>query len=102
MSIDLADNSSVRKAADKINATVDKIDVLITSGGVMGVREYKTSVDGVESHFAANHLGHFLLTNLILDKIIAAKGTIVNVSSMAYALAEVNTEDPNFDVSGFP
>lgn len=97
VSIDLADNSSVRKAADKINATVDKIDVLITSGGVMGVRTYTTSVDGVESHFAANHLGHFLLTNLILDKIIAAKGRIVNVSSGAYALAEVNTEDPNFD-----
>lgn len=101
MLLDLADNSSVRKAADKINNVVDKIDVLITCGGVMGIRQYTPSVDGVETHFATNHLGHFLLINLMLDKVIAARGTVVTVSSMAYILAEVNTEDPNFEVSKF-
>ena len=51
------------------------------------------------SQLAAGYLGHFLLTNLVLGKLIAAKGIIINITSMAYTLAEVDTKDPNFDVS---
>jgi NAD(P)-dependent dehydrogenase (short-subunit alcohol dehydrogenase family) len=94
---DLADNSSVRKAAEKIKSITGTVDVLVNCAGIMGVREYKESVDGVEVHFAANHLGHFLLTNLLVDELAAAKGRVVNVTSMGYMLAEVDTEDPNFE-----
>lgn len=98
VTLDLLDNASVRKAAEDIKTLVPHIDILINSAGVMARKHYEISVDGVEKHFAANHLGHFLLTNLLLDIIIAVKGTIVNVSSMAYFIAEANTEDPNFEV----
>ncbi|KAF7884648.1 uncharacterized protein EAF02_004984 [Botrytis sinoallii] len=63
--IDLLNNKSVRQAAEKIKTLTDKIDVLINNAGVMAVKYYATSVDGVESQFAANYLGHFLLTNLL-------------------------------------
>ncbi|KAH6662843.1 short-chain dehydrogenase [Halenospora varia] len=97
ISIDLCDNASVRKAADEIKKLVQHVDILINCAGVMAKKKYETSKDGVEVQFAANHLGHFLLTKLLLDKIVEAKGTIVNVTSSAYFIAEVNTEDANFE-----
>ena len=99
--IDLADNSSVRKAAAKIKATTNKIDKLINNAGIMGVETFSTSKDGIETQFATNHVGHFLLTNLLMGELVAAaKGaTIVNLSSKGHELAEVNLEDPNFEVS---
>lgn len=100
---DLASNESVRRAAAKINslAGLDHIDIVINAAGNMAVRTYQTSADGNELQFAANYLGHFLLTNLILDKILAAPAsTVVNLTSMGYEMGEVNYDDPNFDVSG--
>ncbi|PVI03629.1 short-chain dehydrogenase [Periconia macrospinosa] len=95
--LDLLDNSSIRKAAAEIDAAVDKIDVLINNAGVAAKKEFVLSKDGVEAHFAANYLGHFLLTNLLAEKIIKSDGVVVNVSSTAYTLAEANTDDPNFN-----
>jgi NAD(P)-dependent dehydrogenase (short-subunit alcohol dehydrogenase family) len=97
--VDLANNASVRAAAKKIKELTSSVDILVNCAGVMGVREFTKSPDGVEMHFAANHLGHFLLTNLLVDELAAEKGHVVNVSSMGYLLGEVDTEDPNFDVS---
>lgn len=100
--LDLLDNASVRKAAEQIKGVTDKIHGLINNAGVMGVREYITSKDGIESQFAANHVGHFLLTNLFIKEILAAgeEATVVNVASLGYQLAEANLEDPNFQVGG--
>ncbi|KAI8631270.1 putative short-chain dehydrogenase [Xylariaceae sp. FL1651] len=98
--VDLASNESVRHAAVKINALpdLDHIDIVINAAGNMAVRTYQASADGFELQFAANHLGHFLLTKLILDKILAASApTVVNLTSMGYELAECNFEDPNFN-----
>jgi NAD(P)-dependent dehydrogenase (short-subunit alcohol dehydrogenase family) len=47
-----------------------------------------TAADGFEMHFASNHLGYFLLGNLLMGKIIAAKGVVTNVSSTGHELAE--------------
>jgi len=99
---DLSNNASVRTAAEKVNSSVDKVDVLINNAGVMAVRTFQKSVDGVESQFAAGYLGHFLLTNLIMDKLVAAKGVVINMTSSAYTLDEVDTEDPNFNVGDDP
>jgi NAD(P)-dependent dehydrogenase (short-subunit alcohol dehydrogenase family) len=77
--IDLLNNKSVQQAADKIKALTDKIHVLINNAGVMVVRNYVTSVDGVESQFAANYL--------------------VQVGSLGYQLEEINLDDINFQVS---
>ncbi len=63
----------------------------------MAVRKFTPSADGVESQFGANYLGHFLLTNLIIAKLVKT-ATFVTVTSTGYELAEVNFEDPNFEV----
>lgn len=99
--IDLLDNKSVRQAA-KIKSITNKIHVLINNAGVMAVRSYVTSADGVESQFAANYLGHFLLTNLLAKEILAAAeegARIVQVGSLGYQLGETNLDDINFQVS---
>lgn len=77
--VDLASIESVRSAANSVNAWSDvpKIDIVINNAGLMrhGEQfdgEMPTSADGIEDMFATNHLGHFLLTNLIMPKIIAA------------------------------
>ena len=99
--LDLLDNSSVRKAAEKIKTVTNTIHGLVNNAGVMAVRNYETSKDGIESQFAANYIGHYLLTNLLINEILAARreATVVNVASLGYQLGEVNLKDPNFQVS---
>ncbi|KAF7868355.1 hypothetical protein EAF04_004887 [Stromatinia cepivora] len=100
--INLLDNQSVRQAAQKIKASTDKIHFLINNAGVMAVRNYTTSVDEIESQFAANYLGHFLLTNLLAQEIVAAASEgarIVQVGSLGYQLGEINLEDINFQIA---
>ncbi|KAM0153672.1 hypothetical protein ACHAPG_006936 [Botrytis cinerea] len=92
-------SKSVRQAAEKIKTLTDKINILINNAGVMAVKHYATSVEGVESQFAANYLGHFLLTNLLAKEIVAAASEgarIVQVGSLGYQLGETHIEDINF------
>jgi NAD(P)-dependent dehydrogenase (short-subunit alcohol dehydrogenase family) len=96
VTLDLSDNTSVQQAAKTINSSIDHLDVLVNNAGVMAIKDYIKSADGFEMHFASNYLGHFLLTNLLMGKIIAAKGVIINVSSTAHIMGEVNFEDPSF------
>ncbi|KAM0129562.1 hypothetical protein ACHAO1_008419 [Botrytis cinerea] len=91
--------TSVRQAAEKIKTLTDKINIFISNAGVMAVKHYATSVEGVESQFAANYLGHFLLTNLLAKEIVAAASEgarIVQVGSLGYQLGETHIEDINF------
>lgn len=82
--LDLASLESVRQFAKEINAQEDRIDILINNAGIMACPKWKTK-DGFETQFGVNHLGHFLLTNLLLDKIKqTGKARIVNVSSLAH------------------
>lgn len=98
VNIDLLDNQSVRNAAKQIKSIAPKLDVLINNAGVMAVRNFVKSKDGIESQFAVNHVGHFLLTNLLMKEILAAGqgATIINVSSLGYQLGDPNLVDPNF------
>ncbi|KAL8868211.1 MAG: hypothetical protein Q9174_005137 [Haloplaca sp. 1 TL-2023] len=97
--LDLSDLASVRKAAENVNSMVDEVDVLINNAGVMAIKNYTTTADGIEMQFGSNHVGHFLFTNLIMDKILAAgKGArIVNVSSFGYQSGGVHYDDHNFN-----
>ena len=97
--LDLSSLDSVREAAAKINESVDKLDILINNAGIMACPFAKT-VDGIESQFGTNYIGHFLLTNLIMPKILAAGpgSRIVNVSSSAHRMSDIRLKDWNFEV----
>jgi NAD(P)-dependent dehydrogenase (short-subunit alcohol dehydrogenase family) len=87
---DLANLSSVRNLAVILNNKYDTIDTLVNNAGVYKSRRVVT-VDGYEEMFAANHLGPFLLTNLLLDRLLASpSGRIINVTAPA-------TNPLNFD-----
>ncbi|GAB09645.1 putative oxidoreductase [Gordonia araii NBRC 100433] len=75
--LDLADQSSIREFADGVG----EFDVLINNAGLMYV-PFSRTVDGFETQFGVNHLGHFALTGLLLDKIA---DRVVTVSSIAHA-----------------
>ncbi|KAI9653415.1 MAG: putative secondary metabolism biosynthetic enzyme [Bathelium mastoideum] len=94
---DLANNGSIRKAASTISAKASKIDIVLNAAGVMATRPYRASDDDIELQFAANHTGHYLLTQLLIDKLLASgHPRVVNLTSMGYTMAEVNFDDPNF------
>jgi len=82
--LDLASLSSVRACAAEFLALDEPLHVLVNNAGVGGQRGL--SADGFELHFAVNHLGHFALTQLLLDRLAASgPGTrVVNVSSEAH------------------
>ena len=71
---------------------------MINNAGVAARREFEKSEDGVEGVFAANYLGHWVLTNLLVGRVEEVKGVVVNVASGAYVLAEVDVGDVNFEV----
>lgn len=81
--LDLSSLESVQNFADNFNKTESRLDILINNAGVM-VMSKELTKDGLESHFGVNHIGHFLLTNLLLDKLKACSPSrIINVSSVA-------------------
>jgi NAD(P)-dependent dehydrogenase (short-subunit alcohol dehydrogenase family) len=103
--VDLSLMSSVRAAAATILSDPDipRIDVVVNNAGVMAAPLQHTA-DGFELQFAAGHLGHFLLTNRLMPKILAA-GTrgpvrIVNVSSVGNRISTIRWHDPNFTEEG--
>lgn len=98
VSLDLSDNSSVRTAAKEIQSLVSKIDILINSAGIMALEEYTRSKDGFEMQLAACHIGHFLLTALVLPQLEAAGGgaRVITLTSMGYAASPFRFDDWNF------
>ena len=93
--LDLASLDSVRKFAAKILEEEPRIDILINNAGVVS-NDFTKSADGFELTFAINHLGHFLLTNLLLDRIKEAPSArIVNVSSALHHRARIDFNDLN-------
>ena len=67
--LDLADLDSVRRAAETFLSAHARLDILINNAGVMGT-PYRQTADGFEVQMATNHLGHFALTGLLLDRIV--------------------------------
>ncbi|KAI0861930.1 putative retinol dehydrogenase 12 [Xylaria cubensis] len=100
---ELSSLKSVRAAAQAIldDNEITKIDVVINNAAVMASPQMK-SEDGLDYQFAINHLSHFVLTNKIMPKILAAgPGTrIVNVSSSGHRYTGIRFHDPNFTEPG--
>ena len=85
--LDLTSLDSIRAAADQLRSDHDSIDLLINNAGVMFTPK-STTKDGFELQFGTNHLGHFALTNLLLDRVLAAPGSrVVTVSSVGHRFA---------------
>ncbi|MBX7483925.1 SDR family NAD(P)-dependent oxidoreductase [Qipengyuania qiaonensis] len=94
---DLASLQSVRAAAEEANEHFDKIDLLINNAGVMACPLSRTA-DGFEMQFGTNHLGHFLLTNLLMPLVERGDSPrIVNLSSRGHHIDRVHFEDPNYE-----
>lgn len=90
---DLSSQDSVRQLADEYRRRYKKLHVLVNNAGVFLPKRVVT-VDGLEAMFATNHLGHFLLTNLLLDLLKAsAPSRIINVTSSAHHGYQINFED---------
>jgi NAD(P)-dependent dehydrogenase (short-subunit alcohol dehydrogenase family) len=93
---DIASLDSVRAAGAEILARHHGIDVLINNAGIMAV-PLSRSPDGFERQLATNHIGHFLLTTLLLPALVAAAPSrVVSVSSRGHRLADIVWNDPHY------
>lgn len=96
--LDLTSLDSIRAAAAQLRADHDRIDLLINNAGVMYPPK-STTQDGFEMQFGTNHLGHFALTGLLLDRLLPVAGSrIVTVSSIGHRFrADIHFDDLNWE-----
>jgi NAD(P)-dependent dehydrogenase (short-subunit alcohol dehydrogenase family) len=98
--LDLASLDSVRAAASELRAAHPRIDLLICNAGVMYPPK-QTTDDGFELQFGTNHLGHFALTGLLLERMLPVQGSrVVTVSSVGHRIrARINFDDLQWERS---
>lgn len=93
--VDLAALTSVRAAAVEFCDRYPALDLLINNAGLM-IPPYGRTVDGFELQFGTNHLGHFALTGLLLDRLLATPGSrVVTVSSNGHRRGRIDFDDLN-------
>jgi protochlorophyllide reductase len=91
--LDLASLESVRSFAIRFQQQHRKLDVLLNNAGIMAIPESKT-IDGFETQFGTNHLGHFALTGLLLDTLLATPASrVVTLSSSAAEMGRIYFDD---------
>jgi len=93
--LDLASLASVRACADGLVAASRSFDLVIANAGVMAP-PFGHTVDGFETQFGTNHLGHFVLVNRIAS-LFSREARLVSVASSGHRFADVDLEDPNFE-----
>ena len=90
---DLSAQRQVRALADELLDRYDRLDVLVNNAGVLMGRRSVTE-DGLETTFAVNHLAHYLLTTLLLDRLVeSAPARVVNVASVAHERGRLRFDD---------
>lgn len=95
--LDLASLDGIRVAAARIAELAPVVHVLMNNAGVM-FTPFARTADGFEMQIGTNHLGHFALTRLLLDRLRAAEGArIVNLASEGYRLADVDLADSQWE-----
>jgi len=93
MQLDLANLASVRAFADAFRAQHEALHILCNNAGVMAL-PYRQTADGFEMQFGTNHLGHFALTGLLLDRLRQTDGArVVTVSSGAHRFGKIRFDD---------
>ncbi|GAA1869956.1 SDR family NAD(P)-dependent oxidoreductase [Myceligenerans crystallogenes] len=98
--LDLSSLDSVRAAAAEVRGRHPRIDLLVNNAGVM-YPPRRTTSDGFELQFGTNHLGHFALTGLLLDRLLPVPGSrVVTVSSMGHRIqAAIHFDDLHWEES---
>jgi NAD(P)-dependent dehydrogenase (short-subunit alcohol dehydrogenase family) len=95
VALDLADLKSVRASAAELLEKGEPFDVVIANAGVMAT-PFGHTVDGFETQFGTNHLGHFVFVNRIAP-LIREGGRLINLASSGHRFANVDLADPNFE-----
>lgn len=96
MLADMSVQTQIRHLAQEFKSKYPRLDVLVNNAGAW-ITARQDSVDGIEMTFALNHLGYFLLTNLLLDTLRAtAPARIINVSSYGHKAGQMNFDDLQF------
>ncbi len=95
--LDLSRLTSVRAFAERVGQEHDHIDRLINNAGVMAI-PYRRTEDGFEMQMGTNHFGHFALTGLLLDALLAAPSPrVVTVSSLAHWFGSIRLHDLHWE-----
>jgi NAD(P)-dependent dehydrogenase (short-subunit alcohol dehydrogenase family) len=93
LKLDLTSMDSIREFAKNFQEIESRLHILVCNAGIMAVEKGKTK-DGFEMQIGVNHLGHFLLTNLLLDLLkMSSPSRIVVVSSSLHKTGKINKED---------
>ena len=94
---DFSRQSEVRRLADEVLHRYDRLDVLVNNAGTV-FKDRTMTPDGIEATFAVNHLGYFLLTQLLLDRVVqSAPARIVNVASIGHRRGTMDFDDLFFE-----
>jgi NAD(P)-dependent dehydrogenase (short-subunit alcohol dehydrogenase family) len=98
---DFSSQRQIRKLASDYRAKHNRLDILINNAGTVSDTRVLTE-DGIEQTFAVNHLGYFLLTNLLLDLVQkSAPARIVNVASIGHRHADIDFENLHYEKGGY-
>ncbi len=96
LQLDLASLASIRDAAAQLQSAGRRLDLLINNAGIMAVPKGRTA-DGFELQLGTNHLGHFALTGLLLESLLATPGArVVNISSGGHRMGKIDFDDLNW------
>ncbi len=95
VALDLASLASVRACADALNEDGRPFDLVIANAGVMA-SPFGHTVDGFETQFGTNHLGHFVFVNRIAS-LMRPGARLVNLSSAGHRYSDVDLDDPKFE-----
>lgn len=97
--LDLASLRSVRAAANTLLSDGIPFDAIVANAGIMGT-PFARTIDGFETQFGTNHMGHFALATWI-EPLLVDHGRLVVLSSQAHRVADVDLDDPNFDKQSY-
>lgn len=87
---EFGEQAQIHHLAKQLKEKYERIDVLVNNAGLIG-NNRETTIDGLERTFAVNHLGYFMLTNLLKEPLLASQeGRIINVSSELHRFAKLN------------
>jgi len=103
--LDLMSQESVKTAAKEVSQLTSRLDLIINNAGIMTTAR-QTTKEGLEGQFGANHIGHFLLTNLLMHQLLASASSsdegatrVINLTSAGHRLSPVRFSDYNWEKS---